>query len=159
MIGDYTYCSPETIVFNNVKIGKYCSIGYRVQIGCPEHPAFFFSTSPLIYRNNFMQKFIEWPIDDYKDPVIIGNDVWIGSNVVILQGVTIGDGAIIAAGAVVNKNVEPYSIVGGVPAKEIKKRFDKDKVERLLTSKWWDKSMNQIEEFAETFYSKGDLFK
>lgn len=112
-IGDNSYCSPGTVVFNGCSIGSFCSIGYNVQIGCPEHPINFFSTSPRIYRNPKIKKYCCWPEDDFINPVVIENDVWIGSNAVILQGVTIGTGAIIAAGAVVTKNVPSFSIWGG----------------------------------------------
>lgn len=116
-VGDFSYCSPRTILFNGTIIGNYCSIGYNVQIGHPEHPACFYTTSPNIYRHSELADLLEWPKDDMVNPVIIGNDVWIGSNAIILQGVKIGDGAVVAAGAVVTKDVEPYTIVGGVPAK------------------------------------------
>lgn len=151
-IGDYSYCNKGTILFDGTQIGRYCSIGYNVQIGCPEHPTFFFSTSPNIYRSSYASRFIEWPSDDYKNPVAIGNDVWIGSNVIILQGVIIGDGAIIAAGAVVNKEVEPYTIVGGVPAKLIKRRFSLKMEHIVMASNWWDYSIEEIEKFAEKLY-------
>ena len=90
--------------------------------------------------------FEEWDLDradvatawDNKGDIIIGNDVWIGYEAVILSGVTIGDGAIIGARAVVTKDVAPYSIVGGVPAKEIHKRYDSQTIERLVQLKWWD---------------------
>ena len=153
-IGDYSYCSPSTIILNNVSIGKYCSIGYNVQIGCLEHPIDFLSTSPRIYRETKASEFIDWPSDDFRFPVHIGNDVWIGSNVIVLQGVTIGDGAIIAAGAVVNKDVEPFSIVGGVPAKKIRNRFDSSVEKIIATKQWWNLDVEAIEKFAEELYSK-----
>ena len=78
--------------------------------------------------------------------MVIGNDVWIGSNVIILPGVKVGDGAILSAGAVVSKNVEPYSIVGGVPAKHIKYRFPKAMREAFLRIKWWDWPVEKIKE-------------
>ncbi|MEO1486680.1 MAG: CatB-related O-acetyltransferase, partial [Bacteroidota bacterium] len=81
----------------------------------------------------------------------IGNDVWIGAQVTILDGVKIGDGAIIASGALVNRDVPPYSIWGGVPAKEIKKRFDEHVIERLLAIKWWDKEYSWLKDNANTF--------
>ena len=79
-IDDNSYCSPGTVLFNGTKVGKFCSIGYNVQIGCPEHPTRFLSTSPTIYRDGYIKRYCDWPEDDIKDPVIIGNDVWIGSN-------------------------------------------------------------------------------
>ena len=112
-MGDYSYCSNNTILYNNTAIGKYCSIGYNVHVGCPEHPAWFMSTSPSIYRNKTISSYLDWPEDDYKEPVSIGNDVWVGNGTIILQGVNVGDGAIIAAGAVVTEDVPPFTIVGG----------------------------------------------
>lgn len=153
-IGDYSYCSPGTILFDNVNIGKYCSIGYNVQIGCPEHPIDFFSTSPRVYRETKASRFIEWPNNDFRFPVNIGNDVWIGSNAIILQGVTVGDGAIIAAGAVVSKDVAPFTVVGGVPAKKIKNRFDSSFESKIVEKKWWNLDVETIEQFAEELYSK-----
>jgi acetyltransferase-like isoleucine patch superfamily enzyme len=85
-------------------------------------------------------------------PVSIGNDVWIGANVCILPGVNIGDGAIIAAGAIVNRDVPPYSIVGGVPARVIKYRFDDWMIDKFLKIRWWDWSIERIEENIEYFY-------
>lgn len=147
-IGDHSYCNFGTIIFNGTRIGKYCSIGYRVQIGLPEHPLDELSTSPALYRNGELMKIhpIEWPKNDFHTPVIIGNDVWIGSNALIMQGTNIGDGAVIAAGAVVTKDVESYAIVGGVPAKLIRYRFDKETRQQLKESAWWDKDVRWIAE-------------
>ncbi len=145
-IDDYSYCNFGTIIFNETQIGKYCSIGYRVQIGLPEHPMNELSTSPALYRNGDLLKshYIDWPRNDFHTPVIVGNDVWIGSNAMIMQGVKIGDGAVIAAGAVVTKDVESYAIVGGVPAKLIRYRFDEVTCQKLKNSSWWDKDVQWI---------------
>ena len=149
-MGDNSYCSSGTIVFNNTEIGKYCSIGYNVQIGCPEHPAYFLSTSPAVYRDKEIKKYCPWPEDDYKEKVVIENDVWIGSGAIILQGVHIGNGAIIAAGAVVNKDVPPYTIWGGVPAKQIKTRdFDTNGVELV---DWWNHDITWIRNYFDSVY-------
>lgn len=91
-------------------------------------------------------------------PVVIGNDVWIGANVSILPGVHIGDGAVLAAGAVVNKDVEPYEIVGGVPAKHIKYRFDAEQRKILLSVKWWEWPHEEIERNIEMFYNPNRMF-
>ena len=151
-IGDYSYISRGTICFDGTEIGKYCSIGYYVQIGLPEHPISFISTSPYIYRNEQIKKYCNWPDDDIIAPVKIGNDVWIGSNSMILQGVTIGDGAVIAAGAVVNKDVEPFTVVGGVPARKIKNRFTSSEGAEIINSDWWDHDTQWIEQFAKSMY-------
>lgn len=149
-MGDYSYCSPETIVFSGTEIGRYCSIGYRVQIGCPEHPIHFLSTSPNIYRNERMKEYCPWPHNDMKKPVKIGNDVWIGSNAVILQGVSLGDGCIVAAGAVVTKDIPPFSICGGVPAKQIGVRFESSVQKKILDSLWWEHDIDWIQSFWES---------
>lgn len=151
-IGDHSYCNSNTILFPGTIIGKYCSIGYNVQIGCPEHPLNFFSTSPGIYRNPRISKWCNWPKDDFKDPVKIGNDVWIGSNVILLQGVHVGNGAVIAAGAVVTRSIPDYSVFGGVPAKLIKYRFDEEKRKMLQASLWWDHDIDWIEQYINNFY-------
>ena len=129
--GDYSYCSRGSHLFKGTQIGIFCSIGYNVQIAPPEHPLHFYSTSPNLYKDTRIRDLLEWPGDDFREPVVIGNDVWIGSNAIVLQGVRIGDGAVVAAGGVVTKDVPAYSVVGGVPAVFIKKRFPPD-LERSL---------------------------
>ena len=129
------------------KIGSFVSIGENVRIGHGEHPLNFLSTSPYFYFDKLRWKSDETPSHNefwnYK-PVNIGNDVWIGDNVLIKNGITIGDGAIIGMGAVVTKDVPPYAIVAGVPAKIIKYRFDSNIINQLLTLKWWSLSDNII---------------
>nr|WP_295610571.1 CatB-related O-acetyltransferase [uncultured Terrisporobacter sp.] len=158
IIGDYTMYNdfvndPRLFEKNNVLyhylinkdkliIGKFCSIacGAKFLFNSANHTLSSLSTYP------FPLFFEEWNLDrsnvctswDNKGDIVIGNDVWIGYEAVILAGVTIGDGAIIGARAVVTKDVEPYTIVGGVPAAPIRKRFSKDTISNLLKIKWWD---------------------
>lgn len=154
VIGSHTYCNRGTIIFKGCKIGRYCSIGYNVQIGPPEHPAWFYSTSPSVYRFQEIKELCFWPKDDIVNPPIIGNDVWIGSNAIILQGNTVGDGAIIAAGAVVTKDVPPYTIYGGVPAKKIKDRFDNVLKQKILDSQWWNHDKEWISDFFHSLHDE-----
>lgn len=151
-IGDYSFVNQGTIIASGL-VGKFTSIGYNCQIGMFEHPTNYMSTSPRTYdgRNIFG---VDEYWNDIFSPPIIGNDVWVGSNVVILQGVKIGDGAIIAAGAVVTKDVEPFSIVGGVPAKIIKKRFDDKHIEFLEELKWWNLPIEELSKYKHYFESK-----
>ena len=119
-IGDYSYSSPGTTIFDGTTIGRYCSIGYDVQIGPYEHPVSFVATSPRIYRDTpGVARICNWPSDDVVEPVVIHNNVWIGSKATILQGVRIGEGAVIAAGAVVTKDVGPYEVWGDCPKTRI----------------------------------------
>lgn len=129
-------------------IGKFCSIacGAKFIFNSANHTLSSFSTYP------FPIFFEEWGLNikdvaaawDNKGDIIIGNDVWIGYEAVIMAGVTIGDGAIIGTRAVVTKDVPPYTIVGGVPAKPIRKRFDNETLDKLLKIKWWDWSEEKI---------------
>ena len=139
-INDYTYIRGNNKI-QNATIGKFCSIGPEVCIGLGIHPTNLKSTYPGFYtRSEYyrVEKLYDFDGEEYKQ-VEIGNDVWIGARATILDGVKIGDGAVIAAGAVVTKEVPPYAIVGGVPAKVIKYRFSESRIKELLDEKWWDK--------------------
>jgi acetyltransferase-like isoleucine patch superfamily enzyme len=146
--------------FTDTKIGNFCSIGNRVEVTAAQHPIReFISTSPLFYttRNQCKsyikrEKFPNFKyLEGTKYKAVIGNDVWIGNNVIIIGGIRISDGAVVAAGAVVTKNVEPYEIVGGVPAKHISYRFDSKTIETLIQIQWWKKSDEWLSENAELF--------
>ncbi|MGM0654252.1 MAG: CatB-related O-acetyltransferase [Thermodesulfobacteriota bacterium] len=144
-IGAYTDFMSGT-VYSLGSIGRYCSIAPNVIIGPTNHPTAWLSTHTFQYHNKIIKELpgttCEW-VDKTKPPVI-GNDVWIGENAIIMRDVVIGDGAIIASGAVITKDVPPYHIVGGVPAKTLKKRFDNDTIETLIDIKWWNYSPEQF---------------
>ena len=143
-------------------IGKFCSIacGAKFIFTSANHTLSSLSTYP------FPIFFEEWGLDiknvtkawDNKGDIVIGNDVWIGYEAVILSGVTIGDGAIIGTRAVVTKDVPPYTIVGGVPAKPIRKRFSEETIASLLEIKWWNWSKEQIAENINAIQT-GDIEK
>lgn len=148
-IGPYTYVNDRTIISSG-RIGKFCSIGQACQIGMPEHPLDRISTSSFTYGpRSVMPQQGEW--DDYPHPPVIGSDVWIGDRALVLQGVTVGDGAVIAAGAVVTKDVPPYSIVAGVPARVLRFRFDAETISRLMEWRWWDRYQSEPEEVRSIF--------
>lgn len=142
-------------------IGRYCCIASNVKTINGLHPVeTFVSIHPCFYSTKKQGGFTYVGDDKFEEhkfaensnrTAVIGNDVWIGCRVTILPGITIGDGAIIGAGAVVTKNVEPYSIIGGVPAAEIRKRFDIETIQKLLKIRWWDKPESWIRSNAKCF--------
>jgi acetyltransferase-like isoleucine patch superfamily enzyme len=153
-LGDFTYVANNTNICNT-KIGKFCSIGSNVKCGLPIHPSStFVSTHPIFY-STLKQTQITFASKDFfkeEDDLIIGNDVWIGSNVIIMSGITIEDGAIIASGSVVTKDVTAYSIVGGVPAKIIKYRFEQNEIDFLRRLEWWNLDLDFLKSNFETFH-------
>lgn len=159
-VGKGTYIAMNSFI-SMTEIGKFCSIGPNFLCGFGIHPTNTLSTSPAFYstmKQNGMTFSSTNKIEERK-PIKIGNDVFIGMNVSILDGVTIGDGAVVAAGAVVNKDVEPYSIVGGVPAKHIKYRFSKEQIEALLKIQWWDWSDEKLQEVEKNFFEVDKFIK
>ncbi|CAI2308648.1 DapH/DapD/GlmU-related protein [Vibrio parahaemolyticus] len=157
-IGKYSYIG-DSCVLDRVKLGSFSSIAPRVRLVPGSHPTEkYVSTHPAFYlKGNAMVDFITPNLfcgrefDEFKYTeggyfAEIGSDVWIGSDVIILNGVTIGDGAVVAAGAVVTKDVEPYAVVGGIPARKIKKRFSNNIIDFLLDFRWWEKDYQWIRE-------------
>ncbi|MDG0817346.1 CatB-related O-acetyltransferase [Bdellovibrio svalbardensis] len=146
MIGDYTFINENTRIDPNTKsIGKFCSISHDVKIGMGPHPLAFVSTSPVFYSK--ARGFVGADLyDEYADKgyTEIGNDVFIACNAVVLAGVKIGHGAVVTASSVVIKDVPPYAVVGGNPAKLIKFRFAEDEIVQLLKSKWWDMDLKTL---------------
>lgn len=145
-MNDYSYCGYDCKIIY-AEIGKYCSIASNVVIGGANHPMEWVSTSPVFIkgRNTLGVNFSQKEFESYEK-VIIGNDVWIGECVKIKSGVTIGDGAVVGMGSVITHDISPYTIVAGCPAKIIRKRFDDEKIEKLLKMKWWDWSESKIEQ-------------
>lgn len=163
-IGKYANIGYNVFMYGPVKIGRYCSIARNCSIGATNHPINFLTTHMVSYytshtfennkyflekraenlKNEKVKNFLKDLRIDGKYFVVIGNDVWIATNTVILSGVTIGDGAVIAAGAIVTKDVPPYAVVGGVPARILKYRFDEKTIEKLLELKWWNYDLKDI---------------
>lgn len=147
-IAGHTYINGG-VVHPNVRIGRFCSIAYQVTLGVGNHPTHLLSTHPFATKSSYDREHTTpfKTVGDWRRPTVIGHDVWIGQNAVVVQGVTIGTGAIIGACALVTKDVPPYAIVGGVPAKVIRYRFDDATIEALLASEWWTLPFNAIREF------------
>lgn len=172
IVGDYTYYDDPDDVYNFEKnvlylfdfsvdkliIGKFCQIatGVRFITNGSNHQMSGVSTYPF---KVFGKSWANVPLDvKNKGDIVIGNDVWIGNSATIMQGIKIGDGAIIGTNALVTKDVEPYTIVGGNPAKEIRKRFDNQTISLLLKLSWWNWPIDKITANLESIV-KGDLNK
>ena len=175
-VGDYTVyndlnSNPLLFEQNNVLyhypinherliIGKFCSIasGTKFLFNCANHTLKSLSTYtfPLFYEDWDLNKSDVATAWDNKGDIVIGNDVWIGYEAIVMAGIHIGDGAIIASRAVVTKDVPPYTIVGGVPARTIRKRFDEETVRKLEALKWWDWPLEKIRRYLP-YIKNGDI--
>jgi len=162
--GKYSYHANPTILWSDSGakfiVGKFCSIGANVTIYLGgNHHLDWVSTYPFghIHKNIF-NKFNGAGQPSTNGDVVVGNDVWIANNVTIMSGVVIGDGAVIANNSHVVKNVEPYSLVGGNPAKLIKYRFTKEQIEKLLEIKWWNWDNDKINNFTPLLCNNIDEF-
>lgn len=152
-MGKYSYIGYDCIMVN-CNLGAYCSVANEVIIGGAEHPMDWVSTSPVfqnVRHSGPTKRYAKFNLPAMKTTTI-GNDVWIGNRAILKQGITIGNGAVIGAGAVVTKDVEPYSIVVGCPAKHIRYRFDESLCNQLQESAWWnlsDQELSNISKFAK----------
>lgn len=150
-IGRYSYTGRNTTIWH-ADIGAFCSISWNVSIGGANHDYNRLTTHAFLYSGEFgLLPEGETGYDRFDRPCIIGNDVWIAANACICRGVTVGTGAVVAAGAIVTQDVEPYTIVAGVPARPIKKRFSEDVIARLLASRWWELPGEDIRTNYELF--------
>lgn len=154
--------------FYNCKIGRFCSIAANVRVISASHPTRgTISTHPAFYSNNpYFQNLFHYNVSlKYEEHIKtangydceIGNDVWIGENVLIKGGITIGDGAVIGMGSIVTHDITPYTIVAGVPAKQIRMRFDDITIQKLMQIKWWDKPLEWIAAHAFEFNSPNEF--
>jgi phosphonate metabolism protein (transferase hexapeptide repeat family) len=153
-VGDYTYFAGDASVIYS-KVGKYCSIASHVRLNPGNHPSWRVMQHHCTYRRvryGFDTKnddeFFNWR---KEDNVEIGHDVWLGHGVLVMAGVKIGTGSVIGSGSVVTKDIAPYSIAVGVPARVIRKRFNDQTIEKLLKSEWWDWDRKTLEERFRDF--------
>jgi phosphonate metabolism protein (transferase hexapeptide repeat family) len=161
-MGDYSYCAGYNQI-TYATIGKFCSIASFVRINPGNHPSYTrVAQHHFTYRSNLYgfgeedQSFFDWR---KEKAVTIGHDVWIGHNAIIMPGVIIGNGAVIGSGAVVTKDVEPYAIMVGVPAKKIKRRFSEEIIQKLEAARWWDWDYETIKERLDDFRNFDDFEK
>ena len=146
-IGKYSTFGPNCFFRGDIEVGNYSQFGAGVSFHSRNHPLDYLSTYQGMALFNSELKTLR---TDKK--IKIGHDVWIGHNAIILSGVTVGNGAVIAAGAVVSKDVPEFAIVGGVPAKIIKFRFNKKTIEEINKMHWWEKSPQELEKIKSLFF-------
>ena len=158
-IGKYSYIGNNSFV-SDTNIGNFTSISTDCYIGGTSHPTDWVSTSPVFHKwENIMKKnFARNEFEIFKRTTI-GNDVWIGNRVMIKAGVKIGDGAVVGMGSIVTKDIGPYEIWAGNPARLIRKRFDDETIDALEKMKWWEWDDNKIEKYAEKFTVPSELIE
>lgn len=158
-LGRYSYVSAGARVAN-CEIGPFCSIGNNVVIAPGIHPVSLISTHPIFFSNSGQcgDVWVDESVVEENRRVQIGADVWIGVNAIVLDGVSIGVGAIIGAGSVVTKDVPPYAVVAGAPAKLIKFRFNSDVIEGLIRSEWWRLDPEILKENRRVFLENPEIF-
>jgi virginiamycin A acetyltransferase len=156
VLGDYSYISGPGSYVEDAEIGKFCSIARGVTIGVSDHDYSLVSSHPFLFDKAY-RIVKDPPMETNKARPVIGNDVWIGMGSYVLRGVTIGDGAVIAANSVVTKDVAPYSIVAGSPARHVKYRFSESVIKGLLEIKWWDWSNEKLKNEAGMLYTVEDF--
>jgi virginiamycin A acetyltransferase len=151
VLGDFSYISGPRSYVEAARIGKFCSIARQVVIGPGNHDLDAVTTHPFLFSPNYGRLSRRTRPLLQNAPPVIGNDVWIGINVVIMRGVTVGDGAVIAANSVVTRDVEPYTIVGGAPARPLRRRFNTNVADSIRRSRWWDWTDRELSERLEEF--------
>lgn len=164
-IDNFTYLNSSKYwitIESNVKIGKFCSVAPGVFIGAGNHDYNFVTTHPILFDSYYddvtnlnSEKRKANGLKDKDCATVIGNDVWIGQNAILKRGIRVGNGAVIAGGSVVVKDVPPFAIVGGNPAKIIKFRMSKERIEKVLENgekMWWNKSITEIVSEIENMY-------
>lgn len=158
-LGKYSYIGNNSFV-SDTDIGSFTSISTDCYIGGTSHPTDWVSTSPVFHKwENIMKKnFARHEFEIFKRTTI-GNDVWIGNRVMIKAGVKIGDGAVVGMGSIVTKDIGPYEIWAGNPARLIRKRFDDETIDALEKMKWWEWDDNTIEKYAEKFTVPSELIE
>jgi len=153
-LDNFSYIAKNTEI-SYTRIGKFCSIGPYCKIGLGKHPSKDFVSTHPIFFSTLNQSQISFANQQYFEEfndITIGNDVWIGSSSIVLDGIQISDGVIVAAGSVVTKDIPPYAIVAGIPAKIIRYRFSKEQIEKLLKERWWDYNIEFLQKNWKSFH-------
>ena len=162
VVGDYSFFAGYNQVYY-ANIGKFCSVASFVRINTTNHPTYTrIAQHHFTYRSElfgFGEDDAEFFAQRKENAVTVGNDVWIGHNAVIMPGVIIGNGAVIGTGAVVTKDVEPYSVVAGVPAKKMKMRFPDNLIVKIERLKWWDWDHQTLKERLPDFRDMGEFVR